>query len=111
MTDVIAKNLDSEELTWTERDGSKRNAVRLQNVFIGLGTYLPGWKWSEHAYNGKPSEAHVGYVISGRMIIKGENGDEVSVGPGDAFEVRPNHDAWVVGNEPCIALDFGLLKK
>lgn len=28
------------------------------------------------------------------------------VGPGDAFEVGPAHGAWVIGEEPCIALDF-----
>jgi hypothetical protein len=45
------------------------------------------------------------------MIIKGVDGKEVLVGAGDAFEVTPGHDAWVVGGEPCVALDFGLLKK
>jgi hypothetical protein len=30
----------------------------------------------------------------------------VTVGPGEAFEVGPGHDAWVVGDEPCVALDF-----
>lgn len=40
------------------------------------------------------------------MMIRAESGDEKEAGPGDFFEVRPNHDAWVVGNEPCVALDF-----
>jgi hypothetical protein len=40
------------------------------------------------------------------MIVRGTDGKEVPVGPGDAFEVKPGHDAWVVGNEPCVALDF-----
>ncbi len=33
----------------------------------------------------------------------------VEAGPGELFEVGPNHDAWVSGNEPCIALDFALI--
>jgi hypothetical protein len=44
------------------------------------------------------------------MVIKSVEGLEVIVGPGDAFEVAPGHDAWVVGDEPCLALDFGILK-
>jgi hypothetical protein len=112
MPDVVSKNLADEELVWTSLDGSKRTAVKLQTVFIGRGTYLPGWKWFEHVgkQTGKISEAHVGYIVSGQMIIKGVDGKEVAVGAGDAFEVTPGHEAWVVGNEPCVALDFGLLK-
>jgi hypothetical protein len=113
MSDVVYKNLASEELFWTGLDRSKRTAVKLQTAFVGRGTYLPGWKWSEHEgkKTGKISETHIGYIVSGQMIIKGVDGKEVLVGAGDAFEVTPGHDAWVVGGEPCVALDFGLLKK
>jgi quercetin dioxygenase-like cupin family protein len=48
---------------------------------------------------------HIGYVISGRVGVRTKDGTEVEVGPGDAFVVAPGHDAWVVGNEPCVALD------
>jgi hypothetical protein len=34
------------------------------------------------------------------------DGAEGEVGPGDAFIVSPGHDAWVVGDEPCVALDW-----
>ena len=113
MPDVVSKNLTDEELLWTSLDGSRRTAVKLQTVFVGRGTYLPGWKWSEHVgkKTGKTAEAHVGYIVSGQMIIRGMDGKEVTVRAGDAFEVTPEHDAWVVGSEPCVALDFGALKK
>jgi len=42
------------------------------------------------------------------MIIQAEDGSKNEVGPGDFFEVGPNHDAWVIGDEPCIALDFAI---
>jgi hypothetical protein len=45
------------------------------------------------------------------MMIKNSNGGEMMVGAGEAFEVGPGHDAWVEGNETCIALDFTYLKK
>ncbi|MEU8800381.1 hypothetical protein [Spirillospora sp. NPDC048819] len=35
------------------------------------------------------------------------DGSEGEVGPGDVFVVAPGHDAWVIGDEPCVALDFG----
>jgi mannose-6-phosphate isomerase-like protein (cupin superfamily) len=110
---IKVKNLGNNEKSWTFLDGSKRTAVILESVFIGRGTYLPGWKWSEHVgkQTGKNSEAHIRYIISGQMAIRGLDGKEIYVGPGDAFEVGPGHDAWVVGDEPCVAIDFGTLNK
>lgn len=89
-------------------DGSVRSTVILRSAAIGYGTYSPGWKWSLHAgaQTGKASENHIGYILSGCMIIQDASGVEMEVGPGEAFEVGPNGDAWVVGNEPCVALDF-----
>jgi hypothetical protein len=45
-------------------------------------------------------------VISSHMAVCAKDGTEVEVGPGEAFVAAPGHDAWVVGDEPCIALDF-----
>lgn len=89
-------------------DGSLRGVAVLRSAAIGLGTYNPGWKWSLHAgaQTGKDSEDHIGYVISGYMMVRDAAGKEIEVGPGKAFEVGPGHDAWVIGEEPCIALDF-----
>ncbi len=89
-------------------DGSRRCIEKLSSLVVGYGVYNPGWKWSVHAgpQTGKSSEKHIGWIQSGKMIIRTENGNESEVGPGDFFEVGPNHDAWVSGNEPCITLDF-----
>jgi hypothetical protein len=35
-----------------------------------------------------------------------DDGAEFDLGPGDVFVAPPGHDAWIVGNEPCIACDF-----
>jgi hypothetical protein len=89
-------------------DGSRRWTAQLPSLRIGYGVYRPGWRWSLHAgpQTGLPSEAHTGYVEAGRMAVRGAGGQEVTVGPGEAFAAGPGHDAWVVGDEPCVALDF-----
>lgn len=106
-------NINDSDLSWTFLDGSRRKAVILDSVTIGKGEYLPGWKWSKHVgkITDKKSEAHIGYVISGEMMIRDSKGNEVKVGPGEAFEVKPDHDAWVIGNVPCIAIDFQNINK
>ena len=40
------------------------------------------------------------------MHIKMDDGTETEIGPGDVFVCPPGHDAWIVGNEPCVAYDF-----
>lgn len=112
--DPLVKNLDHADKSSTFLDGSKRSVIILESVAIGRGEYLPGWRWSVHvgAQTGnRTSEAHIGYVLSGHIAIRGCGGTEVTVGPGEAFEVRPGHDAWVVGNQPCVALDFEHLRR
>jgi len=34
------------------------------------------------------------------------DGEEAEYGPGDCMEVPPGHDAWIVGDEPCVAIDW-----
>ena len=67
-------------------------------------------KWSESV---KPvvntescQQMHTGYLISGRMRVRMDDGTEAEAGPGDSVIIPPGHDAWVVGNEPCIGIDF-----
>lgn len=89
-------------------DGSKRSRVKLETAAIGVGTYHPGWRHSEHTapQSGKASQHHIGYILSGWMAIQAKDGTQAILGPGHAFEVAPEHDAWVVGDESCIAFDF-----
>lgn len=104
VTGKINASIDGREFL----DGSIRSHTQLKSCAIGLGKYKPGWKWSEHAgaQTGKPSENHIGYIISGQMIVKDCNGNEAQVVQGEAFEIGPGSDAWVYGDEVCIALDF-----
>ena len=75
------------------------------------GTFEPGWKWSDHvepiACTDSCQAAHLLYCLSGRMKIVTNDGTEGEIGPGDVAAIEPGHDAWVVGGEACVAVDFG----
>ncbi|HEY8304181.1 MAG TPA: cupin domain-containing protein [Solirubrobacteraceae bacterium] len=88
--------------------------VEMEGNAIGRGTFEPGWRWSEHvkplAGTDSCQVGHIGYVLEGRMNVLMDNGEQLEVGPGDAFHMPPGHEAWIVGDEPCVLLDFGGLK-
>ena len=50
--------------------------------------------------------AHVGYVISGRMKVVMDDGTADEFGPGDLMICPAGHDAWIVGDEPCVVIDW-----
>jgi hypothetical protein len=108
MAKMVSGNPESSANKWRFLDGSRRGSVELESAAIGWGEYLPGWRWSEHVgkQTGKPSMEHIGYVVSGQMRIKSADGLETVVCAGEAFEVGAGHDAWVLGDAPCVALDF-----
>ena len=103
------KSIQQPDRTVEFLDGSVRVTVELLGaVVVGHGTYRPGWKWSVHVapMTGRASERHFGYVLSGRMIVRSHEGLEIHVGPNQAFAAEAGHDAWVIGDEPCVALDW-----
>ena len=73
-------------------------------------TFEPGWRWSEHVRPAVGTEScqthHVGAMVSGRLHVVHSDGSEGDAGPGDAYVIAPGHDAWVVGDEPVVALEF-----
>ena len=92
-------------------DKGKLDVVHLEDVSIGRATLEPEWRWSEHmselAGTDSCEVALVGCVLSGRIrIAMDEEGPEQEFGPNEAYEIPPGHDAWVVGEEPCVMLDF-----
>jgi quercetin dioxygenase-like cupin family protein len=43
----------------------------------------------------------------GRMNVQMDDGTEQEIGPGDVAAIPPGHDAWTVGDEACVAVDWG----
>ena len=106
--DPVVKSIHQPDRTTTFLDGSVRVVVELGAVAVGHGVYQPGWQWSRHVgqLTGRTSQRHFGYVLSGRMGVRSRGGIEAQAGPSEAFAAMEGHDAWVVGDEPCIALDW-----
>lgn len=91
-----------------ELEGGRVDLIRLGGISFDRAIFEPGWRWSTHAgQGGSCQERHLGYLISGRMRFQMDDGTEIDAAAGDVYLVQPGHDAWVVGNESCVALDLG----
>jgi hypothetical protein len=84
--------------------------VTLGGITVGRAVLEPGWRWSEHvepiAGTSSCEVAHSGYVVSGRPRVVMDDGSEDEAGPGNAFVISPGHDAWTVGDETFVSVDF-----
>jgi len=88
---------------------------RIELFTLGGGTVYraslqPGWRWSESLREAVGTEScpkdHILHVLSGRIHVRMDDGTQDEQGPGELWRVPPGHDAWVVGDEPAVFLDF-----
>lgn len=88
------------------------DVVTLGDFTMGRGVFEPGWKWSVDVKPIAGTEScqarHTGVCVSGQMIVRSDDGTEVTVTPGDVFVLEPGHDAWTIGSEPCVLFDTGV---
>lgn len=110
-----SRNLDKNPDDVRKFANGKVELANLGETAIGRITLEPGWKWSNDV---KPiintnscQLTHTQYVISGRLRIRMDDGAEQEFGPSEALYVPPGHDAWVVGNESFVAVDFTGMKE
>jgi hypothetical protein len=88
---------------------------RAEIVSIGggeVGRYIfePGWRWSSDvqpiAKTSSCEAPHFQYHVSGQLMIQMDDGTEILAGPGDVTSLPSGHDAWVIGDEPVITVDW-----
>jgi len=88
----------------------KLELIKIGNATIGRATFQPGWKWSESVQplvKTKSCEApHFQYHVSGVLMVKMDDGTLLECKPGDVSLLPMGHDAWVVGTEPAVVVDF-----
>jgi hypothetical protein len=111
MADLEVKNFDSPDETRPFEGNGHADVVNLGGRTIGKGVFEPGWRWSANvkpiAQTDSCEVSHLVYILSGRMRVTMDDGSEGELGPGDVSAIPPGHDAETVGDEPCVALDFG----
>lgn len=109
MAGYAKKKFDTPDETRTF-DNGKLDVVNLGSHVVARAQFEPGWKWSESI---KPKvgtdtcqKHHVGYATAGRLQVAIDGGSEFEIEAGDVYEIPPGHDAWVVGNENFVGLEF-----
>jgi ethanolamine utilization protein EutQ (cupin superfamily) len=109
MKTIKKKKLDNPDEK-REFPNGKVELVTIGDVTFGRGTFQPGWKWSKSVKPIAKTDSclapHTQYHLSGILHVKMDDGTEMEYGPGDVGVIPPGHDAWVVGNEPVIVIDF-----
>jgi quercetin dioxygenase-like cupin family protein len=111
MAKLTRMSLDTPQETRPFENGmGKLELVNIESGPVGRATFEPGWRWSEHvkpiAGTDSCEAAHLGYYVSGRMKVVMDDGQEMEFGPGDFAVIPPGHDAWTVGDQPCVVIDW-----
>ena len=84
--------------------------VKIGGVTVGRATFEPGWRWATSVQplaKTKSCEApHFQYHVSGLLKVVMDDGTELECRPGDVSLLPSGHDAWVVGDQPAVVVDF-----
>ena len=103
------KDFNASDETRTFEKG-KVDLINIGGGVVGRLTLEPGWRWSLHVKPVAKTEwceaPHFQYHESGTIHVKMSDGTEFDVGPGQLTSLPAGHDAWVVGDEPVVAVDF-----
>ena len=109
MTKAERKDFKSPDDVRTFEKG-KAELVNIGGGVVGRLTLEPGWRWSQHV---KPiaktqwcEAPHFQYQVSGRLHVVMSDGTEFDTGPGQVVTLPSGHDAWVIGNEPVVIVDW-----
>jgi quercetin dioxygenase-like cupin family protein len=105
----LVKSLDQPDET-KEFSQGRLHVVDLGDTGVVRMVLQPGWRWSKdikpHVDMESCTVPHLQYVVSGRLRVRMDNGTEFELKPCDVALIPSGHDAWVVGDEPFVAVDF-----
>jgi quercetin dioxygenase-like cupin family protein len=111
MAGLVHRSFDSADETRPfEGDKGRLDLLNGESGQVGRAVFEPGWRWSEHvkpiAGTDSCLSAHTGYVVSGAIHVVMDSGESADIRGGEFVEIAPGHDAWVLGDEPCVVLDW-----
>jgi hypothetical protein len=109
MANAEQKSFDDPDETRTFENGQV-DLVRMGEGEVGRLTLQPGWRWSEHVKPIAGTEwceaPHFQYHLAGTLRIQMADGSELDATPGDVTALPSGHDAWVVGDQPVVVVDW-----
>ena len=77
---------------------------------VGRLVFQPGWRWSNDvkplAKTGSCEAPHFQYHVAGTLRVRTSDGHEFEATPGQVTALPAGHDAWVVGDEPVVVVDW-----
>lgn len=109
MADAELKQLDTPDEVRTFPRG-RVDLVSIGGGSVGRLTLEPGWRWSEDVKSLAGTELceapHFQFHLAGVLGIRMADGTEFEAKPGDITALPSGHDAWVVGTEPVVVIDW-----
>lgn len=81
--------------------------IDIRRLRVKRAIFEPGWHWKKHVSEQLCTTRHAGFVSSGRLRVAMSDGTQTEIQAGDVVVIDPGHDAWTVGSEPCVFIDFG----
>jgi len=93
-----------------EFPNGRAEILKVGGADIGRLVFQPGWRWSKDvkpiAGTDSCTAPHFQYHVSGRLAVQMDDGTEFVAEPGDVTSLPSGHDAWVVGDEPVVVVDW-----
>ena len=93
-----------------EFPNGKAEILNVSGAEVGRLVFQPGWRWSTDvqplAKTSSCEAPHFQYHLSGKLGIRMDDGTEFIAGPGDITSLPKGHDAWVIGDEPAVVVDW-----
>jgi len=84
--------------------------INIGGATVGKAIFEPGWRWLTSVQplaQTKSCEApHFQYHVSGVLMVLMDDGTELECKPGDVSLLPSGHDAWTVGDQPAVVVDF-----
>ncbi len=84
--------------------------VSLDEATVARSEFYPGWRWSTDLAPIMGTQScqvhHLGHAVSGVLRVRMDDGEALDIPPDSIYEIPPGHDAWVVGEEPWLTLEW-----
>jgi len=95
--------------------GATEQLISIGGLTVSRSVQPAGWRWRTHfqpLVGGDWCQAHhIGIVLEGAWGLLLDDGTEVEYGPGDLYDVPPGHDAWTIGDEDCVMLEWSGMRR